>query len=201
MSGLPFGPLGPRPLMVCIDMQRLFLEPGPWHTPAGHDILPACAALAAARPGASLFTRFVPAASAAQAPGAWARYYRHWDAVTLERAGPETVELVPALAALATPDRVFDKLTYDAFDAAPFATAIAAAAPTALLFTGIETDVCVLATLLSAVDLGHRCLVLTDAVAGSDPAAHAACLAHVYPRFDQQVELVTTDAVMPFWAP
>ncbi|QDL93363.1 cysteine hydrolase [Paroceanicella profunda] len=200
MSGLRFGPPGPNPLMICIDMQRLFLEPGPWHTPAGHDILPTCVALARARPEASLFTRFLPARSAETASGSWARYYRHWEAVTLERTGPETVDLVAPLLGLAAPERVFDKTTYDAFDAAPFARAIAAATPSALVFTGIETDVCVLASVLSAVDLGYRCLLVTDAVAGSDPQAHSACLAHVYPRFDQQVEMLTTAELMPHWA-
>ena len=43
-----FGPLDRNACVVCVDMQRLFLEPGEWHCPAGLDILANCRELAAA---------------------------------------------------------------------------------------------------------------------------------------------------------
>ena len=62
--------------------------------------------------------------------------------------------------------------------------------PDTLIFTGVETDVCVLASVLTAVDRGYRVIVVTDAVASSDAAAHRATLQVILPRFDQQIELV-----------
>jgi len=67
------------------------------------------------------------------------------------------------------------------------------------VFSGIETEVCVLATALTAVDLGYRTVIASDAVASSVPAAHDACLAQIYPRFDQQIELATVDEICTAW--
>jgi len=49
-SGLRFGPLGPRSVRLCVDMQTLFAE----------RVLPAVTRLAAARPERTVFTRFMP---------------------------------------------------------------------------------------------------------------------------------------------
>ena len=40
--------------------------------------------------------------------------------------------------------------------------------PSALIFSGIETDVCVLGTVLTAVDSGFRTIIAQDAVTSSD---------------------------------
>ena len=65
-----------------------------------------------------------------------------------------------------------------------------------MILTGVETDVCVLATALSAVDRGFRVIVVSDAVASSDMDSHRACLELVYPRYDQQIELVTCEELL-----
>lgn len=200
MSGLPFGPLDGRALHLCIDMQRLFLEPGPWYCPAGLDLLPAIHRLCEHAGARSLFTRFVTPRAPEEAKGRWQHYYRHWHGATRAEAGEESIELHPDLAARAKPLRVCDKTTHDAFLDAGFARRIDAEAPSALVFSGIETEVCVLATALSAVDLGYRTVIATDAVASSVPEAHAACLAQIYPRFDQQIELATVDSILAAWS-
>lgn len=64
---------------------------------------------------------------------------------------------------------------------------------------GIETDVFVLATAMSAVDLGYRVIIVSDAVASSDMASHEACLQLVYPRFDQQIEIADLPTVLDAW--
>ena len=71
--------------------------------------------------------------------------------------------------------------------------------PSALVLSGVETDVCVLATALSAVDFGYRTVIAVDAVASSVAASHEACLAHVYPRYDQQIELASVDDIIAAW--
>ena len=200
MSALPFGPLDARTLHVCIDMQRIFLEPGPWYGPAGLEILPAVKRLLDHAPARACFTRFITAVTPEDAAGSWRRFYRHWHAVTQEEAGAEILDLHPDLAPYAAAGRVFDKPTHDAFDSPAFARHIAVEAPSALVLSGIETDVCVLATALSAVDLGHRTVIATDAVASSVPASHDACLSLVYPRYDQQIELATVTEILAAWS-
>ncbi len=201
MSGLSFGPLDQRAFHVCIDMQRIFLEPGPWFGAAGLAILPNIARLSDHAPKRSLFTRFITAKTAAEAPGTWQRYYTHWSEVTQEKAGGDILDLHGELAPRAMSENVFDKPTHDSFHDPAFAQRLDQEAPSALIFSGVETDVCVLATALTAVDLGHRVVIATDAVASSSEASHQACLDLVYPRFDQQIELATTDEILSQWVP
>lgn len=199
MSDLPFGPLDERAHLVCIDMQRLFLEPGEWYCPDGLTILPAVKRLCALAPDRCLFTRFITARSPETARGQWQRYYRRWESVTREKVGEAAMELHDALIPLADPKLTFDKTVHDAFGSTGFAEAIEARAPSALVLFGIETDVCVLATALTAIDLGIRVVLPRDAMASSVPASHEACLAHVFPRFDEQIEIVESDDVMGAW--
>ncbi len=193
---LRFGPLDGRTWFVCVDMQRLFLEPGPWFCPAGLAILPACKTLSAVAPGRSLFTRFVPARRPTEAQGAWRRYYAHWTAVTLDAAGTDAIGLHADLAPFSAAGQVFDKTGYGAFGAPAFRDFITRQAPSALVIFGVETDVCVLATVLEAIDRGLRTIVPADAVASGDAAGHRAALDTLLPRFDQQIEITDSDTIV-----
>ncbi len=199
-NNLPFGPLDASALHICIDMQRIFLEPGPWYGEACLSVMEPQKRLIGHAPSRSLFTRFITATTAEQANGSWQRYYRHWHAVTQTEAGPEVLDLHPEILPLAHPGNIFDKLTHDAFDSVEFCTRIANEAPSALILSGIETDVCVLATAMSAVDLGYRTVIATDGVASSMPASHEATIEHIYPRFDQQIELANVDTIIRCWS-
>ena len=105
-SALRFGPLGPRAVHLCVDMQTLFAERTDWHVPWLERVLPAVIRLAEARRGQTVFTRFVPPERPEEAAGAWRRYYEHWRNMTGDRINPRLIELVPPLAALAPPPRV-----------------------------------------------------------------------------------------------
>lgn len=199
MNTLPFGPLTEHSLMVCIDMQRLFLEPGEWYAEPALSILPHCEALAKTAAGRCLFTRFITAQNAREARGSWQRYYRRWQSVTRDVVGNEIMQVHSSLAGYASEERSFDKSTHDAFDSTAFSDYVHASGTQALVLMGIETDVCVLATALSAVDLGYRVIIVKDAVASSVPESHTACLTHIYPRFDQQIELVDTATLIDQW--
>lgn len=200
MSGLRFGVLPDDALVVCVDMQRIFLEPGEWYCAEARNILPAVTALVSARPAQSLFTRFIAVDRPEDAVGAWQRYYRHWEGVTVDRLGPAPFELHPDLAKIAHGDNVLDKGTYDAFDSPVFAGYVARRAPGALVLCGVETDVCVLATVLSAVDLGHRVVLARDAMTGADPKTHEACLNLLESRFDLQIEVAGSAEILSAWA-
>lgn len=201
MSALAFGPLDARAFHLCIDMQRVFLEPGPWYAAAGLTILPAIRRLLDHAPDKAIFTRFITAERASAARGSWRRYYRHWHAVTRDELGADALDLYPDLAPYAAGCRVFDKATHDAFDDAAFAGHVETLEPSALVLSGVETDVCVLATAMSAVDLGYRTVIAVDAVTSSVAESHRACLDHVYPRYDQQIELATVEEILAAWSP
>jgi nicotinamidase-related amidase len=188
--------LGPDAVHVAVDVQRLFAEPTSWHVPDIPEIVPNIAAIARAMPGRTLFTRFVVPRRAEDATGQWRRYYEHWSEFTGAVLPPDRLDLVEDLAAIAPPDSVFDKLTYSAFEAPAFVERLQVLGADTLLLTGVETDVCVLGTLLAAVDRGYPVIAVADGMASSSVNGHAATLDHVLPRFDRQVEIATTAAVL-----
>src|SRR5437868_1687256 len=106
---LPFGPLGARTVHLCIDMQLLFADDTPWHTPWMGRVLPVVAEIAGRHAAQTIFTRFIPARHPDELPGAWRRYYRRWADLTLERLDPRLLELAPPLAGLVPPAVLIDK--------------------------------------------------------------------------------------------
>lgn len=64
---------------------------------------------------------------------------------------------------------------------------------------GGETDVCVLATTLGAVDWGFRTILVTDALCSSADKTHDAMMNVYLNRFGQQVECVTTETILDNW--
>ena len=80
-SGLRFGPVGPKAIHLCVDMQTLFAERTDWHVPWLERVLPAVTRLAEAHPERTVFTRFVPPERPEDAAGAWRRYYAHTGAI------------------------------------------------------------------------------------------------------------------------
>src|SRR5919201_589570 len=97
---LRFGPLGPNTAHLCIDMQNLFAEDTPWHTPWMNRVLPVVAEIAERHAAQTIFTRFVPARHPDELPGSWRRYYRRWSELTLERIDRRLLDLAPPLARL-----------------------------------------------------------------------------------------------------
>ena len=68
-----------------------------------------------------------------------------------------------------------------------------------LIITGAETDVCVLATVLGAVDLGYRVIVVTDAICSSSDEGHDALLRVYHGRYTEQIETANADSVLRRW--
>ena len=108
---------------------------------------------------------------------------------------PSLVAVVTPLVAIGCP--IVDKAEHSAFAAPSFQRR--AARVGTLVLSGVETDVCVLATALDAIDAGLRVIIAGDAVASSSEAGHRASLEAVLPRFDQQVEIVTVAAILDGW--
>jgi nicotinamidase-related amidase len=198
-SALRFGPLGQRTVHLCIDMQTLFAERTDWHVPWLERVLPAVMRLAEARRERSVFTRFVPPERPEEAVGAWRRYYEHWRNMTGEQLNPRLIELVPPLAALALPELVIDKAHYSPFQEEVFLRKLGQLNPDALVISGGETDVCVLAAVMDAIDAGYRVVLADDALCSVSDESHDAMLRHFGSRFSQQIEVASTEEILGGW--
>jgi nicotinamidase-related amidase len=129
----------------------------------------------------------------------WANFYRKWDAVTLDRLDPAMLDLMPALKKFSPPGERFDRTTYSAFMDGRLHRRLQERHINTLIFSGAETDVCVLATVLGAVDLGYRTIVVRDALASSADETHDALLTLYDRRFDIQIELTEVDELIYAW--
>jgi nicotinamidase-related amidase len=65
--------------------------------------------------------------------------------------------------------------------------------------SGGETDVCVLATVMSAVDLGYRIVLATDALCSASDRTHDALLLLYRERYSQQIATATTEQILQAW--
>jgi len=198
-SPLPFGPLDRRTAHLCIDMQNLFAEDTPWHTPWMKRVLPAVIEIAERHPEQTIFTRFIPARHPDELPGSWRRYYRRWPDLTLERIDRRLLEVVPLLARLAPPAAVTDKRLYSPFAEPSLHELLRKRGIGSLVITGAETDVCVLAAVLDAVDLGYRVVLASDALCSSSDATHDALMTLYRERFSQQIETAETATILAAW--
>lgn len=183
-------------LHMVIDMQRLFDEPTVWHTPMLRRILPNVLRLTEAFAGRNRFARFVVPDRAEAALGQWQHYHRHWNMLVGEVLDPALIDLVAELQPHASPDTLIDKPGYSPLKLSGMADGLWQKGVRHLVFSGVETDVCVLAAVMDAMDFGFAATVVTDATGSSDEAAHQAMLALIYPRCPQQIRLLTTDQVL-----
>jgi nicotinamidase-related amidase len=198
-KGLTQGPLTGSCLHLCIDMQRLFEEGTEWHTPWMERVLPVVQRLAEARPERTLFTRFVPLEHPGEGEGTWHRYYERWRKMTLSELPPGMTDLVAPLARLVPPAEVFDKRVYSPWWEGGLHEKLKARGIDTLVVSGAETDVCVLAAVLGAVDLGYRVVIPTDAVCSSSDETHDALLTLYRGRYGQHVETATAAEILKAW--
>lgn len=182
-------------------MQNLFAPGAPWGAEWMPRVLPQVEALVAAQPAATVFTRFITAQRAEDAPGAWGEVYRRSPEVTRDNLDPRMLELLPSLARFVPPAVVLNKQRYSAFHGTPLIALLQERRTTALVVSGTETDVCVLSTVLDAVDLGYRVVVARDALCSVDDASHDAALKLYEQRFHAQVDIANVGEILLKWRP
>ena len=68
-----------------------------------------------------------------------------------------------------------------------------------VIISGGETGVCVMATVLGAIDWGLRVILVTDALCSSADETHDAMMNVYMNRFGEQVETVTTQTLLDSW--
>jgi len=150
-------------LLVVVDMQRVFGDPGsPWATPGFDELIEPIDALVTAFQDRSIFTRFV---LPDRIEGSWKPYYETWAEVTR----PERAEWFD----LAEPWR--SRATLDESRFSKWGTRLEALAgpDRTLVLCGVATDCCVVATAIAAADEGMYVRVVADACRGIDGSAHA----------------------------
>jgi len=196
---LRFGALTDTCLHIRVYMQRLFADDTDWHTPWMERVLPNAVRIVEAHSAQTIFTRFIPAQEPGQSRGAWRRYYQKWESMTIGRLGPDMVELVPELARFVPPGRTIDKHVYSPWLERQLDDMLRGTKIDTLVVSGGETDVCVLATVLGAIDRGYRVVVATDALCSSSDETHDAMMTLYHNRYGQQVETVTTETILENW--
>jgi nicotinamidase-related amidase len=190
-----FGPIPSSALHIVVDMQELFRSHPQWGTSALTGIIPAIQRVLTARPDNAYFTRFIPAQRADEAEGTWQRFYRRWSSVTLDQLDPGQLDIVHELRPWAK--RVADKRVYSAMANTDLRAAALAARD--VILTGVESDVCVLATAIDAVEAGLRVILVADALTSASQACHAKALDVLHDRLDEQIEVATVDQILAAW--
>lgn len=192
-------PLTERTVHLCVDMQRIFSVDGPWRTPWMDRVLPVTAALANRHPERTVFTRFIPPERPEEMPGMWQRYYTRWRDATRERLDLHLLKLMPPLAALCPPATVINKTRYSAFAEPRLIEVLRQRESDGLIVSGSETDVCVLATVLDAVDIGYRVIVVRDAVCSSSDEGHDMLMRLYHTRYSEQIETADAATILERW--
>ena len=95
---------------------------------------------------------------------------------------------------------VIDKPGYSAFAHTMLQQIMAKRGIETLIITGVTTEVCVSSTLRTAVDLGYRCITVSDACASGDPALHKAALTMIGVEGGIFGEVATTASVVERFA-
>jgi nicotinamidase-related amidase len=150
-------------------------------------------------PGRSVFTRFIPPRSAEEMPGKWRGYYDKWRKVTRDFLDPALLDLVAPLPSFTPPATIVDKTRYSSFWGSNLQATLARLDTDALIVSGAETDVCVLSTIMSAIDIGYRVVVATDAVCSSSDECHDALMTLYHQRFSEQIEIADTETILRSW--
>jgi nicotinamidase-related amidase len=184
---------------LCIDMQNIFARGGLWETPWMERVLPAIVTLTALNPERTIFTRFITPETPDKRPGRWQHYFHRWKQATRAELPLRQLDLVPELARFAPPALVFDKPGYSAFTSPKLFPFLIERKVSTVILSGTETDVCVLATALGAVDLGFRVVIVEDALCSSLDAGHDALMTLYRNRFSEQIDLVELALLKDLW--
>ena len=178
---------------LCVDMQRMFAEDTPWHVDWMSGVLPQVEEVAGRFPERTIFTRFIPPVRAEDMSGTWQEYYRKWWMLTRTDMPAEMADLVHPLASLVPPARTFDKRSYSPWTEGGLHKSLCEERVGTLVATSGETEVCVLAAVLGAIDLGYRVVLLSDAICSGSDETHDAALKLLGDRFSVQLEVSTTE--------
>jgi nicotinamidase-related amidase len=106
---------------------------------------------------------------------------------------------MPPLATLCPPATLIDKTRYSAFAEPRLIEHLRQREADALIVSRSETDVCVLATVLDAVDIGYRVIVVCDAIYSSSDEGHDMLMRLYHTRYTEQIETADAATILARW--
>jgi nicotinamidase-related amidase len=186
---------------VCIDMQNIFAKDGLWATPWMERVLPTVEMIVDRYRDRTIFTRFITPQHAEDRPGQWRHYFHRWEQATRQNLRGGELDLVPAVARYVPPAIVVDKPAYSAFFRSKLYDLLVGKEVKTVVVSGAETDVCVLATVLSAVDLGFRVVIIEDALCSSSDEGHDALMTMYRMRLHEQIDVIKAKELFDLWQP
>src|SRR5213592_311808 len=186
---------------LCIDMQNIFAKGGVWETPWMERVLPVIADICARYKERTVFTRFITPQQPQDRRGQWRAYFTKWQRATRGSLAPRALDIVPELARYSPPALVVDKPAYSAFFGSRLGHLLVERHVGTVVISGAETDVCVLSTVLGAVDLGFRVVIVQDALCSSSDTGHDALMTMYRTRFNEQIDLVSAAELFELWNP
>lgn len=196
---LIFGPVGCGTAHLCVDMQSMFAEATEWASPWLRRVLPCIIDLVDVDPSRTIFTRFIPPRSPDECKGVWKRYWERWSSLTADRLDPAAVDLLPELRRFVPPASVIDKRVYSPWLDGTLEECLKRLEADTMVVSGGETEVCVLSTVLGAIDRGYRVIVASDALCSSSDKTHDELLDVYRSRYGQHVEVASTAAILASW--
>ena len=184
---------------LCVDMQKLFAESTPWSTPWAYKILPQIILLIEFDPSKTIFTRFIPVKKSNEGIGMWKKYYERWECMTRENIHPTLLELISELSQFIPPAIVVDKHVYGPWIDTSLHQFLQSKGINTLIISGGETDICVLTTVLGAIDFGYRVILASDALCSSHNTGHDSIMNIYKNRFSIQLEVHDTEEILCHW--
>ena len=184
-----------------IDMQKFFItdKNSPWHDTDFLKLVPNIKTLIKTiDPERTIFTMFQPPVDWQTENGSWRTYYYYNQKVTTEVLGTAALDIIDDFmdevgnpATMLTP-----KKTASAFASPHYMAALDKADPLFLVVCGIETDYCVLATVIDALNKGYYVIIPKDACASSKKEVGQNNAIGIFERFPEQIWLTDTDGLL-----
>jgi len=103
------------------------------------------------------------------------------------------------LSGLSPTATVIDKTRYSGFAEPTLVAHLRERQADALIVSGSETDVCVLASVLGAVDLGYRVVVARDPLCSPSDEGHDMLMRLYHSRFTEQIETADAETILSQW--
>lgn len=181
--------------LVVVDMQKLFLteKQSPWMDKKSLSIIPNIEKLIKVIGEQNvIFTRFTPPKNWQDERDSWQTYYRINRKITASSLGTAPFDIVDKFSSYIPNSSVSNrKKSASIFMAGNFHSKIKKRSTKILIFTGIETDYCVLSSVLDAIHLGYFVIVVIDACASSKKQGQKHAKG-IFERFPEQLWVTKT---------
>ena len=182
--------------LAVIDMQKLFLtdKESPWHDGKLLCIVPKIQRLIRAiKPKNVIFTRFIPPKNWQDERGSWRTYYKINQKITRRFLRADSLDIIDDLIPYVSDTSAVStrKTTASVFTTGNFHSKIKEKSTKFLVFSGIETDYCVLSSVLDAIHLGYHVIVVMDACASSKKHGKRNAKG-IFERFPEQLWITAT---------